>query len=145
MGQDQKCSACDAQIDSRRDGVELWGAWFCSKCFISNAAKTHKELTPDDILLLRRIGKELAGFLPQDLLEMILVGFHKRSGGTGPLPGELSRCVGEVQRLSAFACFRQIMNLLKNWQTMFNEFVDQEETEIRSKIRQLTDFDDDKP
>jgi hypothetical protein len=144
MGDDKKCSACGETIDNRRDGIELWGAWFCSKCFISNAAKTHKELTPDDILLLRRIGRELAGFLPQDLLEMVLAGFHKRTRESLQ-PGELARCVGEIQRLAAFACFRQIMSLLKNWKSMFDDFVEQEETEIRSKIRQLTDFDADKP
>ena len=140
MAEAKKCSACDVALDSRSDGVELWGTWFCSGCFISNSSKTHKELTPDDIVLLRRIGRELAGFLPQDLLEMILVGFYKRSRD-GLQPGELARCVGEIQRLSAFACFRQIMNLLKNWQGEFNSFVEGQEAEIRDKIRRLTDFD----
>lgn len=140
MTEPKNCSACDAPLEARNEGVELWGAWFCSACFIGNAAKTHKELSPDDIQLLRRIGRELAGFLPQDLLEMILVGFHSRTRDKLD-PGELARCVGEVQRLSAFACFRQIMNLLKNWQSEFNSFVDGQEAEIREKIRRLTDFE----
>ena len=142
MADKQKCSACDAPLEARNEGVELWGSWFCSACFISNSAKTHREFTADDIAMLRRIGRELAGFLPQDLLEMVLVGFTKRVKEAGTLqPGELARCVGEIQRLAAFACFRQIMNLLKNWQTEFNGFVDGQEAEIRDKIRRLTDFE----
>jgi len=142
MAATPKCSACDAPLEARNEGVELWGSWFCSTCFITNAAKTHKELTPDDVAMLRRIGRELAGFLPQDLLEMVLVGFSKRVQAAGALQqGELARCVGEIQRLAAFACFRQIMNLLKNWQSEFNGFVDGQEVEIRDKIRRLTDFE----
>jgi hypothetical protein len=140
MADKRKCSGCDAELGARNEGVELWGSWFCSGCFISNSAKTHKELTPDDIVMLRRIGSELAGFLPHDLLEMIILGFHKRTREKLE-PGELARCVGEIQRLSAFACFRQIMNLLKNWQGEFNSFIDTQEAEIRDKIRRLTDFE----
>lgn len=142
VGDPKKCSACDAPLEARNEGVELWGSWFCSACFISNAAKTHRELTPDDIAALHRIGRELAGFLPQDLLEMVMTGYGKRVLAAGQVqPGELARCVGEVQRLAAFACFRQIMNLLKNWQSEFNGFVDGQEADIREKIRRLTDFE----
>lgn len=144
MGSPKKCSGCEAPLEARNEGVELWGAWFCSACFIANAAKTHRELTPDDVAMLRRIGRELAGFLPQDLLDMVLAGFAKRVLAAGKLEGaELARAVGEVQRLAAFACFRQIMNLLKNWQGEFNAFVDGQEAEIRDKIRRLTDFEGD--
>ncbi len=116
---------------------------YCSNCFITNAAKTHRELTPGDIQILRRMGKELAGFLPSELLEMILVGFHKRSTGSKDRPPEeeITRVVGEIQRLTAFATFRQILNLMKTWQSSVNELVENQEAEIREKIRRLTDLE----
>lgn len=137
----ETCSGCGVPTDDHNAGVELWGSWFCSGCFIANAGKLHKELTPSDIALIRTIGKELAGFLPPDLLEMVLVGFHKRSKDheKGPPADELARCVGEIQRLAAFSTFRQILNLLKTWQSMFTEFVDQQESEIRDKVKRLTE------
>lgn len=131
----QACSGCSETVE---EGLELWGSWFCSKCFISQSGKLHRELRPEDVELLRRIGRELAGFLPPELLEMILVGYSKRiSGGMDPL--ELSRVIGEIQRLTAFACFRYVLNLLKTWQASFNEFVESQESEIRDKIRKLTE------
>lgn len=139
----KKCSGCGNTLDDHNAGVELWGSWFCSGCFIGNATKLHKELTPEDVALLRTIGKELAGFLPADLLEMILIGFYRRSSGKKDVPEaiELSRCVGELQRLTAFACFRQVLNLLKTWQGTFTEFVEQQEAEIREKVKKLTDLE----
>jgi len=141
--QHNKCAACASPLDDRNQGIELWGSWFCSGCFITNASKTHRELTPDDIALLRTIGRELAGFLPPDLLEMILVGFHKRAAETAKRPSEeeLQRCVGEIQRLAAFAAFRHVLNLLKTWQMTFNEFVENQESDIREKIRRLTELE----
>jgi hypothetical protein len=89
------------------------------------------------------MGKELAGFLPPDLLEMILVGSYKRSTGKNERPPEeeLSRCIGEIQRLTAFATFRQILNLMKTWQSSVNEIVENQEAEIREKIKHLTDLE----
>jgi hypothetical protein len=138
-----KCSGCDASLDAHNEGIELWGSRFCAKCFITNAAKTHRDFTPDDLIILRRMGKELAGFLPPDLLEMIVVGFYKRSTGTDGRPPEeeVSRCVGEIQRLTAFATFRQILNLMKTWQSSVNELVENQEAEIRDKIKRLTDLE----
>jgi hypothetical protein len=138
-----KCSACGNPLDAHNEGIELWGSTFCSTCFITNAAKTHREFTAADVEILRRLGKELAGFLPGDLLEMILVGFHKRStgGNTRPPEDELTRCVGEIQRLTAFATFRQILNLMKTWQSSVNELVENQEAEIRDKIKRLTDLE----
>lgn len=74
---------------------------------------------------------------------MILVGFHKRSTGINGRPpaDELARCIGEVQRLTAFASFRHVLNLLKTWQMTFNEFVENQESEIRDKIKRLTDLE----
>ena len=139
---DKACSACGASLDAHNDGLELWGSWFCSSCFIGNATRLRKELTEDDIKLLRQIGRELAGFLPPELLEMVLVGFHKRTKGQDtPAPLEVSRCVGEIQRLTAFATFQQIMKLLKTWQGSFTELIESQEAEIREKIKRLTDFD----
>lgn len=132
---ERTCSGCSQAIE---EGLELWGSWFCSKCFISQSGQLHRELKPEDIELLRRIGRELAGFLPPDLLEMILVGYSKRiSGAMNPM--ELSRVIGEIQRLTAFACFRYVLNLLKIWQSSFNEFVESQEAEIRDKIKKLTE------
>lgn len=129
-------------MDAHNEGIELWGSTFCSACFIANAAKTHREFTAEDVALLRRMGKELAGFLPPDLLEMILVGFHKRSKDLDrPPEDELSRCIGEIQRLTAFATFRQILSLMKTWQTSVNEIVENQEAEIREKIKRLTDLE----
>lgn len=71
---------------------------------------------------------------------MVLVGFHNRSKDQKDVPpGELARCVGEIQRLAAFSTFRQILNLLRTWHTMFTEFVDQQEAEIRDKVKRLTE------
>ena len=141
--QPKNCAGCGNPLDAHNEGIELWGSWFCSKCFLSNAAKTHRELTDDDIVLIRQIGKELAGFLPPDLLEMVLVGFHKRTTGTDKRPSEaeLSRCISEIQRLTAFATFRQILNLLKTWEHSFTEFVQNQEAELREKVKRLTDLE----
>jgi hypothetical protein len=138
-----KCSACGNSLDAHNEGIELWGSTFCSPCFISNAAKTHREFTEADIAILRSMGKELAGFLPPDLLEMILVGSYKRSTGRDARPpeAELSRCIGEIQRLTAFAIFRQILNLMKTWQSSVNEIVENQEAEIREKIKRLTELE----
>lgn len=143
MAEEQRaCSACAAPLDAHNEGIELWGSWFCSPCFIGQAS-VHRELKPEEVELLRRVGRELAGFLPPELLEMILAGFHRRSSGSDAPPpkAELSRCVGEIQRLTAFACFRQVLNLLKTWQDMFNQFVQEQESEIRDKVRRLTELD----
>lgn len=137
-----KCSACGNPLDAHNEGIELWGSTFCSACFITNAAKTHREFTPGDIEVLRRLGKELAGFLPGDLLEMILAGFHKRCVGLQhPPEEEITRVVGEIQRLTAFATFRQILNLMKTWQSSVNDLVENQEAEIREKIKRLTDLE----
>jgi hypothetical protein len=136
------CSACSNELDSS-EGVELWGSWFCSKCFVGQATDFGRELTPEEIARLRRLGRELAGFLPPDLLEMILVGFYKRASGSKKPPDktELSRAVGELQRITATACFRQILNLLKTWEEMFGKFVHEQEADIREKVRRLTDLE----
>ncbi len=136
------CSACGVELDAR-EGVELWGSWFCSKCFVGQASDFGRPLKPEELARLRRLGGELAGFLPPDLLEMILVGFHKRTTKSKkkPDPAEVSRAVGELQRITATACFRQILNLLKTWDEMFGKFVQEQENEVREKVRRLTDLD----
>jgi len=143
MGRDPRtCSACGNDLDSH-EGVELWGSWFCSKCFVGQATDFGRELKPEEIARLRRLGRELAGFLPPDLLEMILVGFYKRASGSRKAPDrqELARAVGELQRITATACFRQILNLLKTWDENFGKFVEEQEVDIREKVRRLTDLD----
>ena len=136
------CSACSNELDSA-EGVELWGSWFCSKCFVGQATDFGRELKPEELQRLRRLGRELAGFLPPDLLEMILVGFYKRASGSKKAPdkAELSRAVGELQRVTATACFRQILNLLKTGDDMFGKFVHEQEADIREKVRRLTDLE----
>lgn len=136
------CSACGHSLDAHNEGVELWGSWFCSKCFFGRAKPIGRELSPEEAEVLRSVGRELAGFLPPELVEMILLGFHKRVFGSPVPPApELARAVGEIQRLTAFACFRQILNLLKTWQDSFSGFVGDQEAEIRERIRRLTDLD----
>jgi len=134
------CSACGLELDDAREGVELWGAWFCSKCFVGQATDFGRELKPEELARLRRLGRELSGFLPPDILEMVLVGFYKRASKSkqGPDRNELSRAVGELQRITATACFRQILNLLKTWEDMFGKFVQEQENDIRDKVRRLT-------
>lgn len=136
------CSACATALEDN-EGIELWGVWFCSGCFVSQSGQLHRELKPEDIELLRRMGRELAAILPPDLVELILVGFFKRANKSKKLPPkeELERCAGEIQRITAFACFRRIMNLLKTWQDMFNEFVEGQEQDIHEKIKKLTDLE----
>ncbi len=136
------CSACNSELDSA-EGVELWGTWFCSKCFVGQATDYGRELKPEELARLRRLGRELTGFLPPDILEMILTGFYKRASGSKKSPdkAELARAVGELQRVTATACFRQILNLLKTWEDMFGKFVQEQEGEIREKVRRLTDLE----
>ena len=88
------CSGCSAELDEA-EGVELWGSWFCSKCFVGQASDIGRPLKPEELARLRRLGRELAGFLPPDLLEMILVGFFKRASGSKKKPdaAELARAV----------------------------------------------------
>ena len=141
-GEMRTCSACSAELDLH-EGVELWGSWFCSKCFVGQAADFGRPLKPEEVERLRRLGRELSGFLPPDLLEMILVGFYKRTTRSKKAPDrqELSRAVGELQRITATACFRQILNLLKTWEQTFGKFVEEQETDIREKVRRLTELD----
>lgn len=140
MGEPRACSGCGATLDSREEGVELWGTLFCSNCFISHSAKLHKELTEDDVKILRALATELAGFLPPELVEMVLVGFYRRSGGDSEIPAEeLSRAVGEIQRLAALATFRRVLNLLRTWKDSFDEFIESQEADIRERVRKLTD------
>ena len=136
------CSACNNELDSA-EGVELWGSWFCSKCFVGQATDFGRELKPEELARLRRLGRELSGFLPPDLLEMILIGFYKRASGSKKAPDkfEVSRAVGELQRVTATACFRQILSLLKTWEDMFGKFVTEQENDIREKVRRLTDLE----
>jgi hypothetical protein len=142
MADNQECSGCGNTLGDN-EGVELWNSRFCSTCFIANSAKIHRELTPDQVAMLKIIGRDLAGFLPPELLEMILTGFWQRSTGRKDAPPaeELARVIGEVQRLAAFATFRKTLNLLKTWQSSFNEFVESQEEEIRVAIKRLTDFE----
>ena len=136
------CSACGSSLDEA-EGVELWGSWFCSKCFVGQASDFGRDLKPEELARLRRLGRELAGFLPPDLVEMILVGFYRRASGSKKKPDkqEVARAVGELQRVTAAACFRQIHGLLKTWEEMFGKFVEEQQTEIRDKLRKLTDLD----
>lgn len=135
-----KCSAC-GKSDIDEEAVELWGSQFCSMCFVGQAKGLHRELKPEDIELLKVIGKELAGLLPGDLVEMILVGYYQRATGkTDPPPREETlRVVGEMQRLTAFASFKRVLSLLKTWKDVFSEFVESQEEDIREKIRKLTE------
>ena len=141
--QGRSCAGCGAPFKDADDGVELWGAWFCSGCFVGNAARAGREMSPTEVAALRRMGSELAGFLPPALVEMILLGFRKRSEGLqeAGVRAELSRAVGEVQRLTAFACLRQSLNLLRTWKSAFDEFADGQEREAAEKIRKLSDFE----
>ncbi|MGH8654699.1 MAG: hypothetical protein ACREYE_22175, partial [Gammaproteobacteria bacterium] len=108
----EKCSGCAAPLDVR-DGIESFGSRFCSTCFISEAGKFHRELRADEVELLKTIGRELGGFLPPEPLRMVVMGFWRRSTGRvdAPPEEELTRFIAEVQRLSAFANFRKVMNL----------------------------------
>ena len=136
------CGACGVELEPQ-EGVDLWGSWFCSKCFVGQASDFGRQLKPEELARLRRLGRELAGFLPPDILEMILTGFYKRASRSKKAPNreELSRAVGELQRVTATACFRQILSLLKTWEEMFGKFVQEQEGEIREKVRRLVDLD----
>ncbi len=138
----RSCSACGASLDPR-EGVDLWGSWFCSKCFVSQASDYGRDLKPEELARLRRLGHELAGFLPPEILEMILTGFYKRASKSKKAPDkmEVSRAVAELQRITASACFRQILNLLKTWEDTFGKFVQEQEEDIRDKVRRLSDTD----
>ena len=136
------CSACNGSLDES-EGVELWGSWFCSKCFVGQATDFGRELKPEETARLRRLGRELAGFLPPDLIEMILVGFYRRVSKSKKKPDreEVARAVGEIQRVTAAACFRQIHGLLKTWEETFGKFVEEQQTDMREKMRKLVDLD----
>lgn len=143
MGKAAACCACAKPLTSDTDGIEVFGSTFCSMCFIGHATSFRRELKPEDIELLKLIGREAAGLLPASLLEMILVGFYRNGTGRQDSPPreETMRAVGEVQRLAAFSVFAQTLKLLKTWQDMFNEFVDTQHAEIQVKIKKLTDFE----
>lgn len=138
---DRKCAGCGNPVPGDQ-GVDLWNSWFCSPCFISHSAGLHKELTPDQIGALRRLGQEMAGFLPASVVEMVAIGFYRRATGRadGPPAEELERFVGEIQRLVVFSTSRKIMNLLKTWQGTFNEFVEQQEGEVRDAVKRVADL-----
>lgn len=134
-----KCTACGKAIDSEKDGVKLWETWFCSLCFMSRSQDFNREIRPEEVELLKMIGRELSGLLPPDLVEMVLVSYWKRTAGQ-PFPpkDETLRVVGELQRLAAFAVFRRMLSLLKTWQDTFNEFIEQQQQEIQENVKKLT-------
>lgn len=136
------CSGCGDPLDAHNEGIELWGSRFCSTCFIGRAAPLGKELSAEEAEALRKAAGELSGFLPPELVEMVLVGFHRRSAGDGSAPSkaELARATAEIQRLTAFACVREILKLLKAWEGTFSDFVRDQEEELRRKIRALSDW-----
>jgi hypothetical protein len=138
---ERKCAGCGNQVPGDK-GVELWNSWFCSPCFISHSARMHKELTPDQIVALRMMGQELAGFLPANVVEMVAIGFYRRATGRADWPpaDELERFVGEIQRLVVFSTSRKIMNLLTTWKGTFDEFVDQQENEVRDEVKRVADL-----
>lgn len=135
-----KCTACGKGLGSEKDGVKLWESWFCTTCFMSRSQDFNRELKAEDIELLKVIGRELSGLLPPDMIEMVLVGYHRRCTGEKGVPprDETMRVVGELQRLAAFAVFRRMLSLLKTWQDTFNEFIDEQEREIQENVKRLT-------
>lgn len=139
------CTACSTPLE-REEGVELWGNRYCAACFITQAGEFHRQLTPAQLVALRQFGRELAGILPTELVRMVLIGFHQRSTGikTQPPEEELERGIGEFQRLTYFAMSRKVMNLLRTWKDLFDDFVDGQEREIRNTVKRLTDLDADK-
>ena len=143
MSDKKVCAGCGNALRDN-EGVKLWDTWFCSLCFIGNAAKIHRELTPEQVVLLRLMGKTLAGFMPPDLVEMIAVGFWRRITGRKDEPpvDELERFVGEIQRLAALSYFRREMNLLETWHSEFKNFVEARMDEIKETVKRLTDFDE---
>lgn len=140
MEGETRCKACGKTKESDSDGLKLWDSWWCSKCFMSQSQEFNRPLRPEDVELLKIIGRELAGLLPPDLVEMIFVGYWKRCSGQDSLPSkeETARVVGEMQRLAAFGVFRKTLALLKTWQDAFNEFIEGQEAEIRENIKKLT-------
>lgn len=133
------CTACGKPIESEKDAVKLWESWFCSFCFMSRSQDFNKPLEAGDIELLKIIGRELSGLLPPEMVEMVLVGYWKRtSGQAAPPKDETMRVVGELQRLAAFAVFRRMLSLLKTWQDTFNEFIEQQQQEIQENVKKLT-------
>lgn len=137
------CSGCAAALEGPNAGIELWGSRFCTGCFITQSSELHREMKPEDMAVLRRMGRDLAGLLPPHLIGMVFAGFHKRAtGSTAPPPAEeLERAIGEIQRLTAFAVARRILNLLSTWQSMFNEFAETQQREIQEQLKKLADLD----
>jgi hypothetical protein len=136
------CSACATALTGPNEGIELWGSRFCAGCFVTQSADLHREMKPEDLAVLRRMGRDLAGLLPPHLIQMILTGFHQRSAGKPQPPAEeLERAIGEIQRLTAFAVARRIINLLTTWQAMFNEFAEGQQREMQEQLKRLADLD----
>lgn len=99
-------------------------------------------MTPEQMVALRAMGRELGGFLPADVVQMVAVGFYRRASGRDDYPPaeELERFVGEIQRLVVFSTSRKILNLLQTWQGTFNEFVEQQEGEVRDAVKRVTEL-----
>jgi hypothetical protein len=133
------CSACGKEVD-QKDGIKQWDTWFCSFCFIASAQNLHKELTPADIELLKLIGRELAGIMPTELLETILLGYARRITGKiePPAREETLRVVGEIQRLAFISYARKNLSVLQTLSDSFKEFVESQEREIKDTIKKLT-------
>lgn len=140
MADPQKCSGCQKPLEDK-EGIQVWKSHLCATCFIDNASKFHQPLTPDQIALLKVMGRQLAGHLPAEFLEIILIQSWRRSTGRKDAPPaeEMALVIGEIQRLAAFSNLTKTMNLLKTWQNLFNEFIEEQEEEIRSTIKRLTD------
>jgi hypothetical protein len=139
-GGKRTCSACTTAL-AENEGVAAFDMVYCATCFISEAGKFHRPIRAEDIELLKTIGREAAGHLPADLVRMLTVGFYRRATGSAAYPpeDELARFVGEIQRLAMFSNIAKILNLLKTWQGMFNEFVESQEGEIRDTVKRLTE------
>lgn len=136
-----KCSGCAKEMDPQNEGIEAFGLWYCSMCFIGRAQSLHREIKPEDIELLKILAKELSGLMPADLLEMILVGYWRRTTGRTDAPPreETVRAAAELQRLTALANSAATLRLLKTWRDIFDSFVEDSEREIRERVKKLTE------
>lgn len=136
-----RCSSCSKAFDADKEGVKLWTTWFCSMCFIGQAQGLHREIKPEEIEIFKAIAREGAGVLPSLVFELILAGFYRRATGKDePPPREaVAFTMAELQRATALNNFQREINMLRTWQDMFTDFIQERQKDIQEAVKRLTD------
>lgn len=123
------CKKCG---DPTQDATEL-----CGPCTFKLGEGMNRKFTKDELRLLRiMVNEETAGLMSMEILKAHLREMHERVNRGEDYDGVVDETALRIQILAGTGMCRE---MLKVTQALQNMALEQEE-EIRSKIRKLTDL-----